>query len=79
MVASYYITLVLDPKLQKATKEEGRNYRIVDLLFNVARCQKSPEVGTLFEILTLSVNELRLVETRADEWRGQTKLEARDS
>ncbi len=41
-------------------------------------CLRSPEIGAVFEIFKLSVDELRLVETRADEWRGESRMEARD-
>ncbi len=57
---------------------DGRKSRIVDLLFNVAWCLRSPEIDAVFEIFKLSVDELRLVERRADEWRGESRMEARD-
>ncbi len=66
-----YITLLLDPKSEKATEEYCRKSRIVDLLFNVAWCLRSPKIDAVFAIFKLSVDELRLVETRADKWRGE--------
>ncbi len=62
-----YITLLLDPKSENATEENGRKSRIADLLFNVAWCLGSPEIDAVFEVFTLSVDEFSLVETRADE------------
>ncbi len=50
----------------------------MDLLFNVPWCLRSPEIDTVFEIFKLSVDELRLVDTRADEWRGESRMVARD-
>ncbi len=64
MAASHYITLLLDPKLEKATEEEEQKSRIVDLPFNVAQCLRSPEIEAMFEILKLKVDELRLDEAR---------------
>ncbi len=52
--------------------------RKMDLLFIVARCLRSPEIGAVFVIFKLSVDELRLVDTRADELRGESRMEARD-
>ncbi len=45
----------------------------------MAWCLGSPEIDAVFEIFELSVDELRLVETRADEWGGGSRMEARDS
>ncbi len=73
-----YITLLLDPKSVKATEEDGRKSRIADLLSNVTWCLRSPEIDAVFEIFKLSVDELRLVVTRADEWKGESRMEARD-
>ncbi len=50
--------------------------RKMELLFIVARCLRSPEIDAVFNISTLSVDELRLVETRADEWRAESRMEA---
>ncbi len=38
--------------------------RIVDLLFNVAWCLRSPGIDAVFEIFKLRVDEFRLL----DEW-----------
>ncbi len=46
--------------------------------FNVAWCLRSPEIDTVFEIFKSNVDELRLAEKRADEWRGESGMEARD-
>ncbi len=70
VAASHYITPLLYPKSEKATEEESRKSRILDLLFHMAQCLRSPEIEAMFEILKLRVDELRLVEARDDEWRG---------
>ncbi len=59
-----YITLLQDPKSENATEENGRKSRIADLLFNVAWCLRSPEIDAVFDIFTLSVDELRGRESR---------------
>ncbi len=71
MAASHFITLLLDPKSEKATEEYGLTSRIVDLLFNVALCLRSPGIDAVFEIFKLRVDEFRLLEARANEWRGE--------
>ncbi len=40
--------------------------------------KKSRNVDAVFAIFKLSADEVRLVETRADEWRGELRMEARD-
>ncbi len=50
----------------------------MDLLFIVARCLRSPKIDAAFAIFKENVDEWRLVETRADEWRGESRMEARD-
>ncbi len=59
-----YITLLLDPKSENSMEENGRKSRIADLPFNVAWCLRSPEIDAVFEISTLSVDELRGRESR---------------
>ncbi len=63
------MTLLLDPKLERSMEQESRKSRIVDLRFDVAWCLRSPEIEALIGILKLRAYELRLVETRFDEWR----------
>ncbi len=71
-----YITRLLDPKSEKATEEYGLASRIAELLFNVALCLRSPRIDAVFEIFKLRVDEFRLLEARANEWRGESRLEA---
>ncbi len=52
----YYITLLLDPKSEDATKEEGQN-RVLDLLFKVARRLRSPEIEAGFAVKNVDVRE----------------------
>ncbi len=54
----YYITLLLDQKSEKPTWEEGQN-RVVDLLFNVARCLRSPEIEAGFADNEVEVRKWR--------------------
>ncbi len=49
MEASCYITLLLDPKSEKATEEDGRTLRIADLRFNVAWYLRSPEIDEVLK------------------------------
>ncbi len=42
----------------------------------MAWCLRSPEIDAVFEIFKLNVDELRLVETRADEWTYRSRVEA---
>ncbi len=58
--------------------ENGRKTRIADLLFNLAWCLRSPEIDAVFDISTLSVDEFRLLEARANEWRGESRMEVWD-
>ncbi len=48
--ASCYITLLLDPKSEKATGEGVRKSRIADLLLSVAWYLRSPEIDEVLKI-----------------------------